>query len=162
MVKMVELGLAVLNSKGEVLRRGFSTGTTAAAACKAAVLSLDGPVNAVSITLASGIRIDVPVLGNEGAASCRKYPGDYLDSPAGAEFVAEAFPEGEGVRIVPGEGIGEYARTEGVKRAGSFVISPSALGSIILAVSQAKEEIGSRGCASSFTSWTGRRSPLGR
>jgi cobalt-precorrin-5B (C1)-methyltransferase len=143
---MVELGLAVLNSKGEVLRRGFSTGTTAAAACKAAVLSLDGPVDAVSITLASGIRIDVPVLGNEGAASCRKYPGDYLDDPtAGAEFVAEAFPEGEGVRIVPGEGIGEYARTEGAKRVGSFAISPSALGSIILAVSQAKEEIGIKG-----------------
>ncbi len=103
--KLVEEGLAVLNSKGEVLRRGFSTGTTAAAACKASVLSLDGPVESVSITLASGIRVDVPVIGSEGAASCRKFPGDYLDDPtAGAEFVAEAFPEGEGVQIIPGRG----------------------------------------------------------
>ncbi len=144
--KLVEQGLAVLNSKGEVLRRGFSTGSTAAAACKAAVLSLDGPVEAVSITLASGIRIDVPVIGNEGIASCHKFPGDYLDDPtAEAEFIAEAFPEGEGVNIIPGEGIGEYAHSEGMKRSSSSAISPSALGSIVLAVSQAKEEINIRG-----------------
>jgi len=35
-------GLGVLTASGKVLRRGFSTGTTAAAACKAAVLSLQG------------------------------------------------------------------------------------------------------------------------
>jgi cobalt-precorrin-5B (C1)-methyltransferase len=143
--RLVEQGLAVLNSKGEVLRRGFSTGTTAAAACKAAVLSLDGPVETVSITLASGIRIDVPVVGSDGAASCRKFPGDYLDDPtADAEFVAEAFPEGEGVQIIPGEGIGHYIDSEGSRRS-SPAISPSALGSIVLAASQAKEEIGIRG-----------------
>jgi cobalt-precorrin-5B (C1)-methyltransferase len=144
--KLVEEGLAVLNSKGEVLRRGFSTGTTAAAACKASVLSLDGPVESVSITLASGIRVDVPVIGSEGAASCRKFPGDYLDDPtAGAEFVAEAFPEGEGVQIIPGEGVGHYISEEGPQRISSQAISPSALGSIVLAASQAKEEIGIRG-----------------
>ena len=144
--KLVEQGLAVLNAKGQVLRRGFSTGTTAAAACKAAVLSLDGPVETVSITLASGIRIDVPVLGEEGIASCRKFSGDYLDDPtAGAEFVAVAFPEGEGVQVIPGEGIGEYAPYQGTKRTASPAISPSASGSIILAVSQAKEEIGISG-----------------
>lgn len=143
---LVGKGLAVLNSKGEVLRRGFSTGTTAAAACKAAVLSLDGPVETVSITLASGIRVDVPVIGNEGAASCRKFAGDYHDDPtAGAEFIAEAFMEGEGVQVIPGEGIGEYARPEGPRTAGSSAISASALGSIVLAISQAKEEIGIRG-----------------
>jgi cobalt-precorrin-5B (C1)-methyltransferase len=144
--KLVEQGLAVLNSKGEVLRRGFSTGTTAAAACKGAVLSLDGPVETVSITLPSGIRVDVPVIGTDGAASCRKFAGDYLDDPTGgAEFVAEAFPEGEGVRVIPGEGIGEYAQSEGSKANGSPAISPSALGSIVLAISQAKEEVGISG-----------------
>jgi cobalt-precorrin-5B (C1)-methyltransferase len=144
--KLVENGLAVLNAKGQVLRRGFSTGTTAAAACKAAVLSLDGPVETVSITLPSGIRIDVPVMGVEGIASCRKFPGDYLDDPtADAEFVAEAFPEVEGVQVIPGEGIGEYAPYQGTKRTASPAISPSASGSIILAVSQAKEEIGIKG-----------------
>ena len=144
--KLVEQGLAVLNSKGQVLRRGFSTGTTAAAACKGAVLSLDGTVEAVSITLASGIRIDVPVLGDAGAASCRKFAGDYPDDPtSGAEFVGEAFPEGDGVQLIPGEGIGEYINTEGPRQSGSAAISPSALGSIVLAISQAKEEIGIRG-----------------
>ena len=143
---MVEQGLAVLNSKGEVLRRGFSTGTTAAAACKGAVLSMDGPVEVVSITLASGIRIDVPVIGNDGAASCTKFAGDYLDDPtAGAEFVAEAFRVGEGVQVIPGEGIGEYVQSEGSMKTGSAAISASALGSIVLAISQAKEEIGIRG-----------------
>ena len=144
--KLVEQGLAVLNAKGQVLRRGFSTGTTAAAASKAAVLSLDGPVESVSITLPCGIRVDVPVIGKDGLASCLKFPGDYLDDPtAGAEFVAVAFPGGEGVQVIPGEGIGEYARTEGTMRTGSPAISPSASGSIILAVSQAKEEIDIRG-----------------
>ena len=144
--KLVESGLAVLNSKGQVLRRGFSTGTTAAAACKAAVLSLDGPVESVTITLASGIRVDVPVIGSEGVASCHKYPGDYIDDPtAGAEFVAAAFPVGEGVQVVPGEGIGEFAASGSSHRNNSPAISASASGSIILAVSQAKEEIGIRG-----------------
>jgi cobalt-precorrin-5B (C1)-methyltransferase len=144
--KLVEQGLAVLNSKGEVLRRGFSTGTIAAAACKAAVLSLDDPVETVSITLPSGIRVDVPVIGNEGAGSCRKFAGEYHDDPtAGAEFVAEAFPEGEGVHVIPGEGIGEYAQSEGSMAKSSPAISASALGSIVLAISQAKEEIGIRG-----------------
>jgi cobalt-precorrin-5B (C1)-methyltransferase len=144
--RLVEQGLAVLNSKGQVLRRGFTTGTTAAAACKAAVLSLDGPVETVSITLASGIRVEVPVVGSEGAASCRKFPGDYLDDPtAEAEFVAEAFPEGEGVQIIPGEGIGHYIGSEGSRSTSSHAISPSALGSIVLAASQAKEEVGIRG-----------------
>jgi cobalt-precorrin-5B (C1)-methyltransferase len=144
--KLVELGLAVLNSKGQVLRRGFSTGTTAAAACKAAVLSLDEPVDTVSITLTSGMRVEVPVSGNDGLASCHKFTGDYLDDPtAGAEFVADALLEGEGVQVIPGEGIGAYVAAEGPGMAGSPAISPSALGSIVLAISQAKEEIGIRG-----------------
>jgi cobalt-precorrin-5B (C1)-methyltransferase len=144
--KLVEQGLAVLNSKGQVWRRGFSTGTTAAAACKAAVLSLNGPVSSVPITLPCGIRVDVPVIGDEGVASCHKFPGDYLEDPtAGAEFIAEASLQGEGIHMIPGEGIGEYARSEGEAKFGSPAISPCALGSIILAISQGKEEVGMSG-----------------
>ena len=44
LLPLVENGLAVLTSSGSVIRRGFTTGTTAAAACKAAILSLAGEV----------------------------------------------------------------------------------------------------------------------
>jgi len=47
---LVEQGLAILTASGTVLRRGYTTGTTAASACKAAVLSLSGnTVTSVSI-----------------------------------------------------------------------------------------------------------------
>jgi len=39
-LRLAGQGLAVLTASGLVLRRGFTTGTTAAAAAKAAVLSL--------------------------------------------------------------------------------------------------------------------------
>ncbi len=45
LLRLVEEGLAVLTSSGTVLRRGYTTGTTAAAACKAAVLSLSGEID---------------------------------------------------------------------------------------------------------------------
>ena len=37
---LVRQGLAVLTASGTVLKRGYTTGTTAAACCKAAILSL--------------------------------------------------------------------------------------------------------------------------
>ena len=71
-LRLAEQGLAVLTSSGLVLRRGFTTGTTAAAAAKAAVLSLKTDTGSVSITLPCGIPVDVPASGHAGTGSCGK------------------------------------------------------------------------------------------
>src|SRR5690606_26325083 len=63
-------GLAVLTADGAVRRRGFTTGTTAAAACKAAVRSLREPVDEVGICLPCGLSIRVPVEGRGGTGRC--------------------------------------------------------------------------------------------
>ena len=55
-ILLAEQGLAVLTSSGTVLCRGFTTGTTAAAACKAALLSLSGTtISSVFIKIPSGL-----------------------------------------------------------------------------------------------------------
>jgi cobalt-precorrin-5B (C1)-methyltransferase len=90
---VVESGLAVLTSSGVVLRRGYTTGTTAAAACKAAVISLSGAVTSVPILTPCGIVVDVPVFGFAGQAVCKKFAGDYPgDVTAGIGMEAKATP----------------------------------------------------------------------
>src|SRR5512136_3019700 len=90
-LRLAGQGLAVLTSSGLVLRRGFTTGTTAAAAAKAAVLSLKSDTGNVSITLPSGILVNVPVHGHAGTAVSLKFAGDYpSDVTAGLAFRAEA------------------------------------------------------------------------
>ena len=92
-LRLVNEGLAVLTSSGHVLRRGFTTGTTAAAAAKAAVLSLKKDTGSVCITLPCGIPVDVPASGHNGTGTAAKFAGDYpSDVTAGLEFRAEAAP----------------------------------------------------------------------
>ncbi|HZD42432.1 MAG TPA: cobalt-precorrin-5B (C(1))-methyltransferase, partial [Methanomicrobiales archaeon] len=108
----VERGLAVLTASGSILRRGFTTGTTAAAAAKAAVLSLLGEaVTEVEVLLPCGIAVVLPVSGAEGRASCCKDAGDYPDdATAGVEIIAEARWAPGGIRITAREGIGRWTR----------------------------------------------------
>ncbi len=136
-------GLAVLTSSGKVLRRGFTTGTTAAAACKAAVLSLRRSCSVVSVTLPCGIDVQVPVAAEGGRAGCRKDPGDYpSDVTAGIEICAEAEPAGEGITLIPGEGIGRFARTTPRNAKGSPAISPAPLACILRSLEGALSETG--------------------
>ena len=108
---LVADGFAVLTASGAILRRGYTTGTTAAAACKAAILSLSGDIAKVSIKLPCGLVADLPVAARAGRASCRKYAGDYpSDVTAGIEFVAEAVMAQDGLSLVPGPGIGRFFR----------------------------------------------------
>jgi cobalt-precorrin-5B (C1)-methyltransferase len=142
----VERGLAVLTSTGKVLRRGFSTGTTAAAACKAAVLSLKAPCLEVRITMPCGIAVDLPARAQGGVAGCFKDPGDYPDdATAGIEFRAEAAPAAEGIRLVPGEGIGRFARETPRYRKGSPAISAAPLACILRSIEEACRETGISG-----------------
>jgi cobalt-precorrin-5B (C1)-methyltransferase len=139
----VRRGLAVLTASGTVLRRGFTTGTTAAAACKAAVLSLAcDTVEEVDVTLPCGIAVRLPVAGYRGPASCRKDAGDYTgDVTAGLEFVAMAAPSlSGGVQFVPGEGIGSFARDTPRHLRGTPAISAPALDCIRRSIDEAVEE----------------------
>lgn len=139
----VRRGLAVLTASGAILRRGFSTGTTAAAVCKAAVLSLAREtVREVDVTLPCGIAVRLPVDGYRGQASCRKDAGDYsADVTGGLEFVAMVAPSlSGGVRFVPGEGIGSFARDTSRHRQGAPAISAPALACIRRSIDEAITE----------------------
>jgi len=144
----VQRGLAVLTASGLVLRRGFSTGTTAAAACKAAVLSLAlDTVKEVEVRLPCGIAVRLPVDAYRGQASCWKDAGDYTaDVTAGLEFVATAAPSlNDGAHFVPGEGIGSFDRDTPRHRQGTPAISAPALECIRRSIDEAMEETGLSG-----------------
>ena len=136
---LAETGLGVLTSSGTVLRRGFTTGTTAAAACKAAVLSLrKGDVHSVIITIPCGLVVNVLVEGKDGTASSRKFGGDYPgDVTAGIEFIATAVPCQGGIQLNAGEGIGRFSRDTPRYKQGEPAISPASLDCILRSVREA-------------------------
>jgi cobalt-precorrin-5B (C1)-methyltransferase len=147
-LRMAEQGFGILTSSGSVLRRGFTTGTTAAAAAKAAVLSLKADTETVSVTLPSGILVDVPAHGHAGAGSSVKFAGDYsLDVTAGLEFRAEAALQKEGIAVTFGEGIGRFSRDTPRYRKGAPSVSPTALSCIVRSVQEAVDVIGESGIA---------------
>jgi cobalt-precorrin-5B (C1)-methyltransferase len=142
-IELVASGLAVLTSSGKLLRRGFTTGTTASAACKAAILSLKGEVHTVDIDLSCGLRVTVPGAGMWGVGTCRKYAGDYSsDATAGIEFVCLANPGDGGRRINYGNGVGRLTRPFNGMEEGDAAVSKSALLSIERAVDQAMAQTG--------------------
>lgn len=142
-LREVRRGLAVLTSSGRVLKRGYTTGTTAAAACKAAVISLERTLDCVEVLIPAGIRVLVPVKAKEGIASCRKHAGDHpSDVTAGMEFVARAEAGEGGIAFSAGRGIGRHARRTPRYAPGSPAISPPALHSIMQAIHEGMGEIG--------------------
>ncbi len=144
--QLAETGLGVLTAGGLVLRRGFTTGTTAAAAAKAAVLSLETATKSVQITLPSGLVVDVPIVAKDGHAAGKKYAGDYPgDITAGLEFHAVATRQPEGITILFGEGIGRFSRDTPRYKAGVPAVSPPALSAIVRAVQEALDRIGEKG-----------------
>ena len=137
-------GLAVLTASGTVLIRGYTTGTTAAAACMAAVLTLDGPpALSVPVTLPCGLVVNVPVDAEGGRAMVRKFAGDYPgDVTAGIEFIATVLPAAEGVWISYGEGIGRFSRDTPRYKKDAPAVSPPALACIEESVREAMESAG--------------------
>ncbi|HSA38911.1 MAG TPA: cobalt-precorrin-5B (C(1))-methyltransferase [Methanoregula sp.] len=145
-LRLAEQGLAVLTSSGLVLRRGFTTGTTASAAAKAAVLSLKRETETVSVTLPCGLTVEVPAQGRAGTGSSVKFGGDYpADVTAGLEFRAEAVRETETITISFGEGIGRFSRDTPRYRKGTPAVSPPALSCIMQSVREALDAIGESG-----------------
>jgi cobalt-precorrin-5B (C1)-methyltransferase len=140
-------GLGVLTADGTVRRRGLSTGTTAAAAAKAAVLSLAHPCTSVVLRLPSGIVLTVPVDAMDGVACCRKDPGDYPgDATADAVIIARAAPAPV-TAIDAGEGIGRYVRDTPRFGRADPAISEAARAAILGAVGDACAELGLAGAS---------------
>jgi len=145
-LRMAEQGFGILTSSGSVLRRGFTTGTTAAAAAKASVLSLKEDTETVSVTLPCGIPADVPAHGHAGSGSSVKFAGDYpSDVTAGLEFRAEAACQTGKITVTFGEGIGRFSRDTPRYRKGTPAVSPTALSCIVRSVQEARDAIGVSG-----------------
>lgn len=142
----VASGMIVVLSNGSVLKRGYTTGTTASAAAKAAVLSLKKMVDKVSVPTPVGLRAQLEVSeASQGRAVVKKIPNDHeSDITRGLEFVGEA-RESEGIRILGGKGIG-IVRRDGLQvPKGQPAINPKPMEQIKAAVQEAVEELGLRG-----------------
>jgi cobalt-precorrin-5B (C1)-methyltransferase len=158
LLHLVEQGLAVLTSTGTVIRRGFTTGTTAAAACKAAILSLRTDLLSVTVTIPCGLSVLLPVTAHAGTATCAKFSGDYPeDVTAGLCFVAEASLEMKKVELIPGEGIGHFVRSTPRYPKGTPAISTSALDCIQRSMDEAIHEINLPGVSVRLTVPDGER-----
>lgn len=159
-VEAAASGLAILTSGGNVLRRGFTTGTTAAAACKAAVLSLKEPINSVTIGLPCGLRFEVEATGRNGTGSARKYPGDYRnDITSDLLFCARAEEreDEDEIGFFPGEGIGRFERDTPRYKKGDPAISPPAMKAIIASIKEAAESLNLKGVCVELTIPEGRK-----
>ncbi|HVP95083.1 MAG TPA: cobalt-precorrin-5B (C(1))-methyltransferase [Methanoregulaceae archaeon] len=147
LLPLVSSGLAILTSDGTVLRRGYTTGTTAAAACKAAVLSLAGPVEDVTITTPSGVVINIPVITlSPGRACCMKYAGDYpLDVTSGIKIHARSGISGPGIRIRAKDGIGRFDHDTPRYKKGDPAISNPAMDEILYSIQEGLDSIAIQG-----------------
>ena len=100
------------------LREGFTTGTCAAAAAKAAAVCLTGgePPGDIEIFLPGGKRISLPVEdcsvnGNRATAIVKKFAGDDPDVTDGVRIIAEVcWSSGNGVTLKAGEGVGTVTK----------------------------------------------------
>lgn len=135
---LVREGLAVLTSSGTILRRGYTTGTTAAAACKAAILSLRGEVASVMVTIPCGLTVNIPVTASRGTAECKKYAGDYPgDVTAGIAVMASAQGQDDLLELETGTGIGRFTRDTPRFKKGTPAITPAPLSCILQSMEEA-------------------------
>lgn len=137
LVSMIENGCYVLLSDGKLLRRGYTTGTTASAAAKAAVLSLVKDVSEIDVKTPIGLRVKFFVRAEKGRASAYKFSGDHAtDVTNGIEITASA-KENDTISIKAGKGIG--------MRKGSPAINPVPMHQIEEAIKEALVETGLKG-----------------
>ncbi len=129
-------------SRGRRLRRGFTTGTCAAAAAKAAATMLFSgkDLSRVSIRIPAGIELSLAVeqvLRRAGEVCCavRKDSGDDPDVTGGALVFATVRERGDGgVTLRGGEGIGVVTRPGLPVDVGEPAINPTPRAMILSAV----------------------------
>jgi cobalt-precorrin-5B (C1)-methyltransferase len=137
----VRSGRWVLLSSGLLLRRGLTTGTTAAAACKGAVLSLKSPVHSVDVATPAGPRVTLPVVSEGGLCVAVKDGGEHqFDVTRDLEMVAVAHPSQQ-TDLVAGRGVGKIIARGLCDQMGKPAISRSARGQILLAIEEGLREI---------------------
>jgi len=144
-LQKIQSGRWVILSSGLLCRRGLTTGTTAAAACKGAVLSLKGSVQTTEVATPAGIPVSLPVVARGGFCLAVKDGGDHqFDVTAGLEIAAQARPSDK-TALVAGKGIGRITARGLCDEVGRPAISPSAREQIMLAIRQALQETGLAG-----------------
>ncbi|MHC1688954.1 MAG: cobalt-precorrin-5B (C(1))-methyltransferase [Methanothrix sp.] len=141
-LQKIRSGRFVLLSNGELIRRGLTTGTTAAAACKGAILSLKNPIDSVSVTTPARIDVSLPVVGRNGYCIAVKDGGDHqFDITRGVEIAAQARPA-DRVELAIGKGIGRITAPGLCDEMGKPAISQSARRQIMAAIEGALMETG--------------------
>jgi cobalt-precorrin-5B (C1)-methyltransferase len=141
-LQKIQSGRWVILSSGLLCRRGLTTGTTAAAACKGAVLSLKESVHNLEVATPAGIPVSLPVVAKGGFCIAVKEGGDHqFDVTAGLEIAAQARLSEE-TTLVAGRGIGRILARGLCDEVGRPAISPSAREQIMLAIRQALQETG--------------------
>ena len=129
-------------SGGRLLKRGLTTGTTAAAAAKGAVISLVRATESVEVMTPAGIRVLISVRAENGHCTACKDGGDHQsDVTAGLEISARAKPS-EKTLLLAGEGIGKIGAAGLCDRIGRPAVSPSARAQIMMAISEGCKEAG--------------------
>ena len=115
---------------GKLLRRGYTTGTCAAAAAKAAVTMLltQSLLGNVSLTMPDGTQltldiIDAAVTAEGASCAVKKDSGDDPDVTNGALIYAHASLADEGVAISGGEGIGRVTKPGLDQPVGEYAIN---------------------------------------
>ena len=160
---LVSRGLIVVLSDGTFLKRGFTTGTTAAAAAKAAVLSINkmkevGTV--VSVPTPIGLTVEVETeFSGCGTAGVRKAYNDHesditrdvlfcakvkVVSPDDPELSSENVVGSlaDNIFITGGIGIGIVQRAGFVTPIGAYAINPKPLSQIRESAKEGLKEIG--------------------
>lgn len=145
----IRSGKWVILSDGRMLERGYTTGTTSAAACKGAILSLGlsfgEEVERVEVMTPAGIRVTLPVKSRAGHCTTTKYGGDHqFDITNGIEVSAIA-RKSEVLELISGEGIGRIAGSGLCAPEGKPAISQSARRQIILAMEEGLRMTGLKG-----------------
>jgi cobalt-precorrin-5B (C1)-methyltransferase len=144
-LQKIKSGRWVLLSNGLLLKRGLTTGTTAAAACKGAVLSLKKPVNKIEIMTPVGIKVCMMIIAKDGSSVAVKDGGDHeFDITKGLEIVALARPS-EKTALITGKGVGWIVARGLSLEMGKPAISPSARLQIMNAIEEGLEETGLAG-----------------
>jgi cobalt-precorrin-5B (C1)-methyltransferase len=143
--RRIESGLWTVTASGTLLKRGLTTGTVAAAAAKAAVISLIKPVNVVEILTPVQLRVSVSVTAESGRAVASKPKSDYpQDVTEGVVFEAKA-EEAEETQLCAGKGIG-IVKKDGLRvPRGMPAINPEARWSIDNAIRDATRSFGLNG-----------------
>ncbi|MFA5311782.1 MAG: cobalt-precorrin-5B (C(1))-methyltransferase [Methanomassiliicoccales archaeon] len=159
---LVQYGLAVLTSDGRVLKRGFTTGTSAAAACKGAIMSLGGDeIHSVKIQMPCGLTYPVEIVAKDGVASCFKYSGDYpSDATAGIELKARFIDFQHDIVLDIGSGIGIWNRDTPRYDQGSPAISHTAMDCIVRSISAACTARGREGALVHLEAVDGKKRAL--